>query len=126
MIESLVKNFKYGFIVEGFNDERTILKVMPEARFAVTNGTRYNNRVRMDIQSLVESCDTVFILTDPDNEGDRISNYILQDFEFERIHVDKKEAMCLRNNKWKTGVEHCDIEYLRSVIHEHILKKHLK
>lgn len=125
MIERLLKDFKFGFIVEGLNDERTILKVLPEAEFAVTNGTRYNNRVRMDIKSLMDSCHTVFILTDPDSEGDRITDYILKEFDFERIHIDKKEAMCLRNNKWKTGVEHCDPEYLRSKIYESILKKHL-
>lgn len=125
VIEYLLEKLQFGFIVEGFNDELTVMKAVPNAKFVVTNGTRYNNRVRMDIDALQESCDSIFILTDPDKEGDRIHNCIIKEYDFDRIHIDELKAKCLRNNKWKTGVEHCDVDYLRDVIYKSIIEKHL-
>lgn len=116
---------RIGFIVEGFNDEKTVLKAFPDAKFVVTKGTRYNNRVRMDISELLTICDNVFILTDPDEEGERIAQTILKEFRLPRILIDEKEAKCLRNRKLKTGVEHCDVDYLKSTIHSHIEKTSL-
>ena len=107
---------KVGYIVEGFNDERAILRIFPEAVIAVTNGPRYTNRVKMDIQKTIDQCDVVFILTDPDDIGDNFAAYIQREFGLPRIEIDPKKAMCYRNHKWKVGVEHCDPVYLQTVL----------
>lgn len=54
---------KYGFVVEGFNDEKKLLAVMPTAHVVVTKGTRFNNRVKMDVSVAVETCDEVYLIS---------------------------------------------------------------
>lgn len=107
---------KIGYVVEGFNDERAVLQVAPDARIAVTKGTRYNRRVKMDIQKVIDECDKVFVLSDPDEPGDKLADYIAQEFGLHRIHIDPEKAICYRNGKKKIGVEHCDNNYLREIL----------
>lgn len=109
---------KVGFVVEGFNDERAVLRLFPEARVAVTKGTRYNRRVRMDIENVIDTCDKVFILTDPDEPGDQLAAYVAQEFGLPRITVNPEQAICYRNGKKKIGIEHCDEKYLLQVLTE--------
>jgi ribonuclease M5 len=107
---------KVGYIVEGFNDEQKLKSINPEIRCAVTQGTRFTNRTRMDIQALINECDVVYILTDPDEAGDQLAQSIQQEFPLARIYLDPDKAVCYRFNKKKIGVEHCDEEYLRSML----------
>ncbi|MEX3623736.1 toprim domain-containing protein [Viridibacillus arvi] len=107
---------KVGYVVEGFNDERAVLAVFPDSYIAVTKGTRYNRRVRMDIQKIIGECNVVFVLTDPDEPGNNLAEYISQEFGLLRIMIDPKEAICYRNGKKKIGVEHCDPVYLKMVL----------
>lgn len=107
---------KVGYVVEGFNDERTILGIFPDAVIAVTKGTRYNRRVRMDIQKTIDQCDVVFILTDPDEPGDLLAEYVHKEFDLTRIQVDPEQAICYRNGKKKIGIEHCDPDYLQRLL----------
>lgn len=109
---------KVGFVVEGFNDERAVLRLFPEAKIAVTKGTRYNRRVRMDIENVIDTCDKVFILTDPDEPGDQLAAYVAQEFGLPRITVNPEQAICCRNGKKKIGIEHCDETYLLQVLTE--------
>lgn len=112
---------KYGFVVEGFNDETKLLKVLPNAQVVVTKGTRLNNRVKSDINDALATCDKVFLLTDPDEAGDLLSSMILEVFPFlERVLLNKKECLCYRNHKTKVGVEHCSDEYLSLVLKQHL------
>ncbi len=111
----------YGFVVEGFNDEYKMKNVVEHALFAVTNGTRMNNRVKMDVSKLLQQCDKVFLLTDPDEAGEHLAKMVLHKFpQLERVLLDKEQCLCLRNNKMKVGVEHCDEEYLKEVLKKYL------
>jgi len=112
-----------GYIVEGFHDERAVLQVEPNAVIAVTNGSRYNRRVRMDIQRVIDQCDIVFILTDPDETGDALAAYIKRAFNLPRIHIDPQQAVGYINGKTKVGVEYCEPAYLQQVLKQAIIKQ---
>ncbi|WP_445678053.1 toprim domain-containing protein [Psychrobacillus sp. FSL K6-1464] len=110
-----------GFIVEGFHDEDNLKLLLPTAYVVVTNGTRLNNRVRMDIDGAISSCEKVFLLTDPDEAGELLAGMIKKEYPcLLQIHLDSKMCMCYRNNRWKTGVEHCELPYLESVLRLHV------
>lgn len=113
---------KYGYIVEGFNDELKIMQTMPDAYVVVTQGTRMNNRVRMDIRKAIEQCDVVCILTDPDEAGDLLAEMIRREFPtLQRIRLDRDKCLGYKPNRIKVGVEHCDDEYLKDVLSAHIM-----
>lgn len=110
---------KIGFIVEGFNDEKSLKEIYPEALFAVTKGTRFNKRVKMDIKELMDKCDHVFSMMDPDEPGERMTAKIQENFwGVPAIVIEEEEAVAYRNNfqKRKIGVEHCGPDYLKKVI----------
>lgn len=112
---------KYGFVVEGFNDEKKVNQVVPNSLCVVTNGTRMNGRVKTDVDEALETCDEVFLLTDPDEAGDQLAEMVLGHYPFlKRVRLDREQCLCYRNRKLKVGVEHCDKEYLRSVLMPHL------
>lgn len=107
-----------GYIVEGFNDEAAVLRIRPDSKIAVTKGTRYNRRVKMDIEKVIEESDVTFILTDPDEPGKQLADFIHEEYSLPRIAVDPEQAICYRNGRKKIGIEHCDPEYLDKVLTE--------
>jgi ribonuclease M5 len=110
-------NLKYGFVVEGFNDENKLLEVLPNAHVVVTKGTRLDNRVRIDINNALNKCNDVFLITDPDEAGNILANMLLNEFPvLKRIFLDADECKCYRNRRFKIGLEHCTHEYLYSVL----------
>lgn len=114
---SFLATWKVGYIVEGFNDEKTVLEVKPDAYVVVTKGTRFNNRVKTDVQRALNLCDEVYVLTDPDEPGEHIACVLMKEFEgLKRIEVDRAEALCMRNRQLKVGIEHCDVDYLRQLL----------
>lgn len=112
---------KVGFIVEGFHDEDKMKEVLPDCLCVTMKRTCSYRRIKMDLLVLMEQCEQVFVLTDPDGEGDRLAQMVLNDFpDLVRIHIDPEEAKCIRHHKLKIGVEHCTNEYLLSVLKEHL------
>lgn len=112
---------KYGFVVEGFNDETKLLSVLPDAHCVVTKGTRLNGRVKMDVENALNQCDKLFLLLDPDEAGDKLAEMVLKHFpSLERVHLDREECLCYRNHKLKVGVEHCTDEYLKEVLSRYL------
>lgn len=112
---------RYGFIVEGFNDEAKLREVVPNAHFVVTKGTRMNGRVKMDLESALGVCDEVFLLTDPDEAGDILASMINKLHPtLKRVTLDRNKCLCYRGRKLKVGVEHCDRDYLRGVLESYI------
>ncbi|MFE8701046.1 toprim domain-containing protein [Cytobacillus sp. FJAT-54145] len=108
---------KVGFVVEGFNDETLVKQLFPDSVVVVAKGTRVNNRVKQEIQSALDVCDQVFLLTDPDPAGDWLANKVQETFpHLTRIPIAPQKASCYRHHKWKIGVEHCDPSYLLSQI----------
>lgn len=113
-----------GIVVEGFNDEYTLRKVLPHAHFVVTKGTRLNNRVRMDINSALKDCRHVYLMTDPDEAGEFLATMLLAEFPMlTRIHLDPEECKCYRNRRLKIGVEHASLYYLRMVFQKVLTDK---
>lgn len=106
-----------GFIVEGFNDEDKLRLLLPKAHIVVTKGERLNNRVRIDINEALSTCDKVYLFTDPDEAGEKLAKMILKEYpELQQIHLDPDKCKCYRNHRWKTGLEHCELSYLESVL----------
>lgn len=112
---------KVGFVVEGFNDEYKVKEVIPNALCVVTKGTRMNGRVKMDMNEALNLCDEVFLLTDPDEAGETLAEMVLKLYpNLTRIKLDRKQCLCYRNHKVKVGVEHCENDYLKNVLEQHI------
>lgn len=112
---------KYGFVVEGFHDEEKVKRVLPNAYVVVTKGTRFDNRVKMDVEQMFTVCDVSFLLSDPDEAGEQLANKLLDVFpQLHRVMLEEKECICYRNKKRKVGVEHCSDEYLMNVLSLHL------
>ena len=113
---------RYGFVVEGVNDRAIILSILPDAYCVITKGTRMNNRVKFDIESMLNQCNRCFLLVDPDDAGDVIEQMFSKNFpQIQRIHLDKEQCYCFNNkHKVKIGVEHCSEEYLYYIISQYI------
>jgi len=50
---------------------------MPDALCVVTKGTRMNGRVKLDVENALAKCDKLFLLTDPDEAGDKLAEMVL-------------------------------------------------
>lgn len=111
----------YGFIVEGLHDKDIINRLVDRAWVVVTEGTRFNNRVFNDIEEMIESVDKVYVLTDPDEAGDKIASTIMEKYTgLERIELNPEQCKCWRNNKLKIGFEHTSDEYAKEVLRRYI------
>lgn len=112
-----------GFIVEGYGDDMHLYRVLGKRyHTVVTNGTRFTNRTRMDIDAVMAIVDTLYILTDPDDAGDVIANMILKEYpNLERIHLDAEHCKYLdRKYRQFTGVEYARPEYLKKVLSKYL------
>lgn len=109
---------KIGLIVEGHHDVNHIRGIFGfKYEFVVTNGTRFTNRTRMDIDKMVRFVDKVYILTDPDEAGNIIAGMISNEYpDLERIHLDAEKCKYLdrRHQQW-CGVEYADPYHLKEV-----------
>lgn len=101
---------KIGLIVEGHHDENRLRAIFGlKFQFVVTNGTRFTNRTRIDIEKLIRFTDRVYILTDPDEAGDILASKISEVYpDLKRIIVDPERCKYLdrRYRQW------CGIEYI--------------
>ncbi|MFF2532420.1 toprim domain-containing protein [Brevibacillus sp. NPDC058079] len=110
-----------GFVIEGFNDEKKVKEVMPNAHCVVTKGTRMNGRVKMDLKKALTTCEELFLLTDPDEAGDKLAEMVLRQYpSLQRVVLDRNACLCYRNQKVKVGVEHCETSYLKRVLSEYV------
>lgn len=108
---------RLGFIVEGTNDERIVKAVKPGCEVVTTRGTRFNNAIKQRIEEMQSKVDKVYILTDPDNAGDLMAVKLKEFYGFERVSLDPDKCKkYIGRGKWKTGVEHADLNYLRDVL----------
>ena len=109
---------KIGLIVEGHHDANHIRGVFGfKYEFVVTNGTRFTNRTRMDIEKMMRFVDKVYILTDPDEAGNIIAQMISDKYpELERINLDPEKCVYLdrRFQQW-CGVEYALPHHLKEV-----------
>lgn len=109
---------KFGLIVEGHHDANHIRNVFGyKYEYVVTNGTRFTNRTRMDIERMMRFVDKVYILTDPDEAGDLIAQNISEAYPtLERITLDPEYCKYLdrRYQQW-CGVEYALPHHLKDV-----------
>ena len=111
-----------GFVVEGFNDEIKLRQLFPDAQYAVTKGTRFTRRVRMDVQNVITSCEKVYLITDPDDAGELLADYLLREFPtLVRVELDPKECKCMRFRRLKIGLEHASLTYIQEVLSQYTL-----
>lgn len=117
---------KYGFIVEGTRDTEMVQSLFLNTYCISTGGTRFNNRCRINTDKALETCEEVFILTDPDEAGDILAEMIRKKYpNLRRILLDP--AYCTENKmSWngkpykKTGVENSSFGYLNMAIRYYI------
>lgn len=116
-----------GLIVEGKSDKSKICMVLKEdVHFVILNGINFRDEQIQQIEEALKICEKVFILTDPDEAGDRVARVILDRFpQLERIFVDPNKAKVLKKRGYKYGVEYCSNRYLKSLLEFHIEKYHL-
>lgn len=108
---------KVGVIVEGLNDEAVVKRACPSVEVVVTRGTRFTNRTKMDIDSLVARVEKVFIFTDPDVAGDRIAQVLEEAYGFDRLVLSTEKCKkYIGMGKWRVGVEYADIQHIREVL----------
>lgn len=106
----------YGFIVEGVHDKDKVSRLVRGSVFVVAEGQRYNNRVANGVRKMVQDCTYVYILTDPDETGDKLADMVWKDYPtMGRIYMDPEQCLCERQHKMKIGVEHATDAYLREV-----------
>lgn len=107
----------YAFIVEGVNDKDRLRKILPNAHIIVIRGTRYSGRVIKEINTALNNFSAVFLLVDPDKEGDYFARNALRDFpQLIHIQLDREQCLSPRIHRTKVGVEHTTHDYLSSVL----------
>lgn len=113
---------KVGFIVEGSHDERALREMFqkhfPEITplFALTHGTKCNNRAKMNIRAVEKETPHIFYMVDSDTAGDGIYKSLSKEFNYPRIELDAEMCKCVRGNRVKIGVEHASSSYLFQVL----------
>lgn len=114
-----------GFIVEGKSDVKKIEMVLKNKSvyYVVLNGINFKEEQIKQIKKAVNVCQEVFILTDPDEAGNKVAKLISKTFpEINRIEVDPNQAKVLKKRGFKYGVEYCSNNYLKSVLAPYLIK----
>lgn len=112
-----------AFVVEGTADEQHLKTLYPDLYCVVTHGTRMNNRVKSLIEKALQECDQVFLLSDPDEAGDALAHMVMRFFPtVVRIPLNPERCKVLnaRGNRYSYGVEHADLEYLKTVLQAYV------
>ncbi|MGF7534878.1 toprim domain-containing protein [Bacillus mexicanus] len=117
-----------GFIVEGKSDVEKLEMVLKErcVYYVVLNGINFKENQIKQIKKAVNICEKVYILTDPDDAGNKVAKLISKTFpEINRIEVDPNQAKVLKKRGYKYGVEYCSNNYLKSLLSPHLRKTSL-
>jgi ribonuclease M5 len=111
---------KAVFIVEGLKDKEQIVKAFDgdeDVIALVTEGTKMNNRIVAEIENFIRQGIGVYILSDPDEAGDRLADMVQYWYpEIPRLSVDIKECAYFTGKKFKAGIEYASYDYLKELI----------
>jgi ribonuclease M5 len=121
--------YKFGFIVEGTNDEYRLRGAIGgKFPIVILHGNGLSKATEKKISELIENCDNLFIATDPDEAGNTIAKKIQGKFDLPRIELDPEQCYTYRNGlrKKKIGLEHASLEYLLEVLGKAFSEKGLK
>lgn len=114
-----------GIIVEGPYDHKIVQQAVPESEILILHGNGFRHN-KDKIEDLVQHCELVFVLTDPDNAGELIANKIKKAYpQTFRIYVDPKLACRTIYKKQRFGIEYCDVDYIREIITSSINSRRL-
>ena len=114
-----------ALIVEGKSDVQKLNMVLkPSVRYIILNGINFKAEQVLEIKEALASGHKVYIMTDPDEAGDRAAHNISGFFpNLDRIKIDPNQAKILKMNEkrgnYKYGVEFCSNAYLKSVFSVH-------
>jgi ribonuclease M5 len=114
---------KAVLMVEGTNDEYQIrcafkgFEGSDRVKCLITEGTKFNNRIRAEIEDYRMKGYDVYILADPDEAGNHLVSMI-QEWcpDIPRLEVDPKECAYFTGKKRKAGVEYASYTYLKKII----------
>lgn len=115
---------KAVFIVEGLKDEDQIHRAFEgndNIITLVTEGTKINNRIRMEIESYLRKNIGVYIMSDPDEAGGQLAEMIQSWYPvIPRIEVDTKECAYFTGKRYKAGIEYASYGYLKELLSPYI------
>lgn len=115
---------KAVFIVEGLKDEDQIRKAFEgneDVITLVTEGTKINNRIRLEIESYLVKHIGVYILSDPDEAGGQLAEMIQSWYPvIPRIEVDTAECAYFTGKRYKAGIEYASYGYLKELLSPYI------
>lgn len=112
---------KAVLIVEGLNDADQIhkaLKYSENVATLITEGTKFNNRIKAELENYIRNGYNAYILSDPDFGGDMLANMINSFYpQIPRIEVDDRQCAYFTGKKFKSGIEYASYDYLKKIIH---------
>lgn len=99
-----MRSYNQVIVVEGKHDEQKIKSVFPEIECIVTNGSSISKETLNLIYETSKEKEVILFL-DPDFQGKKITNAILETKgNFKIAYINKEKA--ISKNKKKVGVEH--------------------
>ena len=104
----------YGFVVEGLHDKDLLEQSFENVKAQHCRGTVLSGREKQGITKLLNECDRVFLLFDPDEQGDRFTKQVQEVFPLPSLRLDPDMCKHHLRNRVKIGVEHASIEYLHA------------
>jgi ribonuclease M5 len=111
---------KAVFIVEGLKDREQIQKAFEgneDVITLVTEGTKINNRIRLQIEYYLVRHVDVYILSDPDEAGEQLADMIQSWYPvIPRIEVDIEECGYFTGKRKKAGIEYSSYKYLKKLL----------
>lgn len=108
-----------GLIVEGVNDRQRIEQVDTTVKCYILHGTPYGaSTLRRIVERALAECDKVFVMTDPDEAGNRMAARIKELYpDLPRLEVDPMKCRVQRvRGNFKYGVEHCSLPYIAELL----------
>lgn len=113
-----------GMIVEGKRDKEKIEMVWggDPIHFIVLNGVNFKKKQREEIRRAFNSCEHVYVLTDPDADGEKVAQKIQRAFSYvKHVSLDPMHSRAKTGGRFKFGVEYCSNRYLHAVLCEQLL-----
>lgn len=104
----------YGFVVEGLHDKDLLERNFENVKAVHCRGTVFQGKEKQGITKLLNECDKVFLLFDPDEAGDRFTKEVQEVYPIPSLRIDPNMCKHHLGNRVKIGVEHATIEYLHA------------
>lgn len=112
---------KAVLIVEGLNDADQIHKAIKDSENVVTlvtEGTKFNNRIKAELENYMRNGYDAYILSDPDLGGDSLASMVNLCYpQIPRIEVDTKHCGYFTGKRMKAGIEYASYDYLKKIIY---------